>query len=178
MSVSLPGGFGKTTIICSTALGALLASDFEKVHLVSPNKSLSQRDRNETERIYSLSNTTEQIEYHSDLEFEVSDKDLVLVDELDFFMFKQTEHLLKLQGRVIGFSATISDEHQVGYESKIIERMAFREITCWPRNVPKPCDPWIDEEIELPNKDSALLEHLKMCRKEQAVLLYCSQAIF
>ena len=76
-------GTGKSRIIATTALAALLWTECTKVHLVFPNESLMMRDSEEFTEFWLLSSNEDKVQYHSSVEFEMKDKEIAIFDEAD-----------------------------------------------------------------------------------------------
>lgn len=84
---SLHAGTGKSRIQATIALYALLANTAEKVHFVFPNDHLMNRDQRLYKAYFELSSFSVRVFYHMSLDFESTSKDLIIMDEADYFIF-------------------------------------------------------------------------------------------
>ena len=82
----LPAGMGKSRVIATMAL--ILALSNFKVHIVVPIEALMERDKKEYNEYWVKSNTSGCVVYHTGLNFEIPDGDIIICDEADYLMFK------------------------------------------------------------------------------------------
>ena len=82
----------------------------------------------------------EKVHYHDGLDFETEKGDLIIIDEVDYFIYGDTKDFYEFQlnKRIIGFTATASTKEVKGLERTVFETMKFNEATYWPSNEPKP----------------------------------------
>ena len=111
---------GKSTIIAVASLFALTETDIEEIHLVHPNEYLGGRDRRTFEQFFTISGTQKRIHYHTDLNYESKSNSLTLIDEVDFFMYRDPEKYCEFmrKKRTLGFIATPTDLNSESLEYK------------------------------------------------------------
>jgi preprotein translocase subunit SecA len=84
----VPSGQGKSRIAATTAFIILqLCEDTPKVHLVFENQYLMERDRADFYSMFEMCDLAEKIEYHVGIDFRPAEKEVVIVDEADCFVF-------------------------------------------------------------------------------------------
>ena len=114
-------GQGKSRIIATAAIYALTERDFQNVHIVYPSKHLMVRDKETYTQQIDLVDCEEKVHYHEDLEFETNKGDLVIIDEVDYFIYSDPKAFYKFQvtRKIIGFTATASTKAIKGLEHSV-----------------------------------------------------------
>ena len=112
--------------------------------------------------------------YHSDLDFEPKKNSIIIIDEIDYFIYGDTGHFysFQLKQRIIGFTATASSKEIQGLERSVFETMKFNEATYWPSSEPKPfIDYYLSYIPGICFGDICTWVSVELSRA--AVLLYC-----
>lgn len=88
----LPAGSGKSRVIACLAFILLLTGKAQKIHIVFPNSALMNRDKKDYASYFTTVDPplTDKVVYHSDLNFSAGAKDVVIIDEADYFIFEKT----------------------------------------------------------------------------------------
>jgi len=95
---------------------------FTKVHFVFENEHLKKRDEDDFDEMWTLlSFDRSKVEYHVDLCFTPTDKELVIIDEADTFMLGDPEGFTtKTSGcACVCFTATPDNCDEKGTEAKM-----------------------------------------------------------
>lgn len=89
----LAAGSGKSRVISCLAAILLMMGRAKKVHLVYPNAALMKRDKHDYADYFNTQTPklTEAVLYHSELNFQTTKDDIVIIDEADFFIFEKMQ---------------------------------------------------------------------------------------
>lgn len=106
----VPGGFGKSRIVCVTALLALFSKSFSKVHIVYPNVLLQRRDQAAFSQVFRVAQLEAKVAFHTTIDFDAKKNELIILDEGDEWLLNEPEKCLKrLENQsLLLFTATIS----------------------------------------------------------------------
>jgi len=115
----LEPAIGKSVIKHVIALHTICSNRKACVHMVNPNSALSCRDDQDFADMRQIGDLSGKIVYRSDLNFHVKKSHMVIVDEADFFIFKDMARLRKLMQTctVICFTASTPDQNEVELEA-------------------------------------------------------------
>jgi len=112
-----------------SALIGLETGMFKKVHMVFDNKHLMQRDKQDFEDLWRLTQSENKVEYHVELDFEPEENSLILVDESDRLMFEQPKFFAGFIKKkfCICFTATPDNCDQHGVEAEVTKVLDFEQ---------------------------------------------------
>ena len=83
-------GQGKSRIIATAGLHALAETKTSDVHFVFPSKHLMERDKKLFEPWLYMTDFEGSAHYHSDLDFEPKKNSIIIIDEIDYFIYGDT----------------------------------------------------------------------------------------
>lgn len=116
------------------------------------------------------------VHYHDDLIFESEKGDLIIIDEVDHFIYGDTKQFYFFQQnkKIIGFTVTASTKEIKGLERSVFECIKFHEATYWPSGVPKPYIDYSFRGVDVSNTMDLCRELNRYLRKAP-VLVYCTE---
>ena len=82
----LLGGMGKSRVIATMAF-MLIEQGYSKVHIVLPTVALMNRDKEEFNDYWVISDNVQKVEYHTNFGFEIKEGEMIISDEADHLMF-------------------------------------------------------------------------------------------
>ena len=122
-----------------TALIALQQYDFDKVHFLLPTRHLQHREQLEFGPFWSdLLHT--HVMYHTSLEnLNVAETDLLIVDEVDTFVYEQAELFFQ---KANATNTTVCFTATKGRQAEYLERMVYKPMGIkifdyWPASMPE-----------------------------------------
>jgi len=81
------GGQGKSRIMAAAGAHALTKTIISHVHFVFPTAHLMERDKGLYIRFFDLMDLEEKVHYYDNLDFDTEKGDLVIIDEVDHFIY-------------------------------------------------------------------------------------------
>lgn len=116
--------------------------------------------------------------YHSDLNFSVKTKHVVIVDEADHLILRDPEAFMKVtkSAPTICFSATSADTEYESTDKKVIQDLGFNFYTYWPSRLPMMTPPGVDKVLQ-PKSADELVQFIRGKAGDCPVLIYCSSAL-
>ena len=117
------GGQGKSRIVASSTLLALVEMGFEKVYLVFSNQWLLDRDRADFADWLVIGDLTEKVEYKVGLKDlpAKSENALLIFDEADEFIFQDPKTFMDLVGTHCSIGLTATDSGGLAQEEEILK---------------------------------------------------------
>ena len=108
------------------------------------------------------------------MSYDAGANSISLVDECDHFMYGDPNGFKEFiqDKRVIGYTATPTDEELESLESKVQCNLGLHIIKYWPPSIPKPKTPTFDVVVDFP-EEHELATYVKKCLMKSSVLLYC-----
>jgi hypothetical protein len=176
--VKLQTGAGKSRIIA--ALAGLFAEGFEdaSIHIVFPNKILETRDKANYKHYFGWLPPGTKLFYYSSLAElgEMGPNSLVLIDEIDYFLFSPTELVklseLKSKAFMFGFSGSLSTNECV--ETAVLLKLGLKEFD-FTSALEAPDAKVI---VKLPfgvDQVDAIKAHIQTALESRPVLVYCTE---
>jgi hypothetical protein len=167
----IPGGQGKSRIAAMIALIALSANLYDNVHLVYSTERLMKKDKKEFKNVLEITDNTEKVHYHIDIEFEVGKNDLLIFDEGDEYIYENTDKTLKFMKNhaCVMLTATINGGREEKVEEKVLKSFGFE---CYSHmHQPTLGQDIVYQELDLANKN-AIATYLEEKKNHQAMLVY------
>lgn len=147
--INVMSGLGKTRMVHAAALYGIVEMQQKKIHIVLPNNHLVARESKQFESYWRMTGSVDKIAYHTTLDFPSEIGSVVLIDEVDYFLYNDPNRFYALTRDkvVIGFTATTGTHKLRTIEKQVLSDMQFVERSYWPKDVEKPVLPFLQEKV-------------------------------
>ena len=125
---------------------ACISRKYSFVTIVVPNNYLLQRDQERFAPLFT--NYSKQISYTNQIDFEVRNNHLILIDEADDLLYKQSASFFSIgaskkrcknilnKPRIVCFTATKGQDNELWHS--LLASQDYTELSYWPQNLAVP----------------------------------------
>lgn len=162
---------------------ALRAVKCTKVHMVFSNNILLAKDKQDFEKLWSVAGLTCKVEYHEDINFQMSEQELVIFDEADEYIYSSPQAFIDFIKFHYCICLTATSGGNCGGESAeklILKHIGLRlfENTgegAFGESISGPMTEPIDLYTKLDlNGPEGILQYVQQQAQKQAVLVYAT----
>ena len=156
---------------------ALRAVKCTKVHMVFSNNILLAKDKQDFEKLWSVAGLTCKVEYHEDINFQMSEQELVIFDEADEYIYSSPQAFIDFIKFHYCICLTATSGGNCGGESaeKLILKHIGLRLFENTESISGPMTEPIDLYTKLDlNGPEGILQYVRQQAQKQAVLVYAS----
>ena len=156
---------------------ALRAVKCTKVHMVFSNNILLAKDKQDFEKLWSVAGLTCKVEYHEDINFQMSEQELVIFDEADEYIYSSPQAFIDFIKFHYCICLTATSGGNCGGESaeKLILKHIGLRLFENTESISGPMTEPIDLYTKLDlNGPEGILQYVQQQAQKQAVLVYAT----